>query len=153
MLSLLIDSFENRDVAIADITGAYLFANMKDNEIIKIKNDAVDIMCKVDEGHKKYITYEKGIKVIYMALDKALYSCVQSALLWYNTFKSKLEHMRFEKNPCDPWIVNKKINNKQCTIFWYVVDIKILHQDYSIVSKVIEEIESNFGKMKVVRGN
>ena len=35
MLSLLIDSFENRDVAIADITGAYLFAYMKDNEIIK----------------------------------------------------------------------------------------------------------------------
>ena len=49
MLSLLIDSFENRDVTIADITGAYLFTNMKDNEIIKIKNDAIDIMCKVDE--------------------------------------------------------------------------------------------------------
>ena len=35
MLSLLIDSFENRDVAIADITGAHLFANMKDNKILK----------------------------------------------------------------------------------------------------------------------
>ena len=64
MLSLLINSFENRDVTIADNTGAYLFANMKDNEIIKIKNDAVDIMCKVDEGYKKYITYEKGNKGI-----------------------------------------------------------------------------------------
>ena len=31
MLSLLIDSFENKDVAIADIIGAYLFANMRDN--------------------------------------------------------------------------------------------------------------------------
>ena len=31
--------------------------------------------------------------------------------------------------------------------------MKISHQDYSMVSKVIEEIESYFGKMKVVRGN
>ena len=78
----MIDSFENKNAVIADITGAYLFANMKDNEIIKIKNDAVDIMCKVYEGYKKYITYEKGNKVIYMKLDNALYGCVQSALLW-----------------------------------------------------------------------
>ena len=90
ILSLLIGSFDNRDVAITDIADAYLFANMEENEIIDIKNDAVDIMCKVDKSYQKFLIYEKGNKVIYMKLNKALYSCVRSALLWYNTFKSKL---------------------------------------------------------------
>ena len=110
-------------------------------------------MCKVDEGYKKYITYEKGNKVMYMKLDKALYGCVQSALLWHNTFKSKLEQMGFKINPYDPYIANKEINNKQCTKCWFVDDMKNFHEDYSVVSKVTEEIESDFGKMKVMRGN
>ena len=31
--------------------------------------------------------------------------------------------------------------------------MKISHQNESVISKVIEEIESDFGKMKVARGN
>ena len=52
-------------------------------------------MCKVDEGYKRDIIYEKGNKVIYMKLDKTLYGCVQSVLLWHNTFIHKLEQMEF----------------------------------------------------------
>ena len=63
-------------------------------------------MCKVDEGYKKYMIYQKGNKV--MKLDKALYGFVQLVLLRYNTFKSKLEQMGFEINTNDPCIANKK---------------------------------------------
>ena len=86
-------------------------------------------------------------KVIYMKLDKALYGCIQSSLLWYNIFKSKLEQMGFKINAYDTCNASKEINNKQCTICWYVYDMKISHQDYSVVSKGIEEIESDFGKI------
>ena len=73
-------------------------------------------MCKIDEGYKKYVTYEKGNKEIYMKVDKALYGCVQSSLLWYNTFKSKREQMGFKINLYNTCTANKEINNKQCTI-------------------------------------
>ena len=89
-----------------------------------LKKDAVDIMCKVDEVNKNYITYEKENKVIYMKVEKALYCCVQSALLWWNTFKSKLEQMGFKLNPYEPCIANKEINNKWYTICWCVDDMK-----------------------------
>ena len=61
--------------------------------------------------------------------------------------------MGFEIKPCDPCISNKEINNKQSTICWYVDKIKILHLDNCVVSKIIEQIKSDLGKMKVVRGN
>ena len=39
ILSLLIDARENRDVATADIVGAYLIAEMKDHVIIKLTGE------------------------------------------------------------------------------------------------------------------
>jgi hypothetical protein len=43
-------------------------------------------------------------------------------------------------------------NGTQCTVVWYVDDNKISHIDPTVVSMIIEKIESKFGKMTVVRG-
>jgi hypothetical protein len=83
---------------------------------------------------------------------KALYGCVQSALLWYELFSSTLEAAGFELNPYDTCVANKTINGKQCTIAWYVDDNKISHMDPKIVTHIIETIEARFGKMTVTRG-
>jgi len=57
--------------------------------------------------------------------------------------------MGFELNPYNPCITNKMIHGKQCTIVWYVNDNKISHVDPAVVSRIIEAIESKFGKMTV----
>jgi hypothetical protein len=44
------------------------------------------------------------------------------------------------------------IDEKQCTIAWYVDDNKISHVSSHIVTKIIERIEARFGKMTVTRG-
>ena len=93
MITLLVDAHEHRNVATADMAGAYLLANMKDFVLIKIARTAVDIMCKVNSSYKNYICIEKGQKSLYLQLTKALYGCMQSALLWYETFKGCLEDM------------------------------------------------------------
>ncbi|KAI2490768.1 Reverse transcriptase (RNA-dependent DNA polymerase) [Fragilaria crotonensis] len=98
------------------------------------------------------MTVENGAKVIYVRLIKALYGCVQSALLWYEMFHSYLEEIGFERNPYDPCVANKVINGKQCTVAWYVDDMKISHVDPNVVTQVIEQIEDRFGKMTVTRG-
>ena len=58
----------------------------------------------------------------------------------------------FRLNPYDPCVVNQTINGEQCTICWYVDDLKILHADPSVVPNVIKKIEKKFGKMTVKRG-
>ena len=77
---------------------------------------------------------------------------MQSAILWYDTFKGCLEDMGFKVNKYDPCVANKTINGKQCTICWYVDDTKISHVDAEVVSMVIRKIYERFGKMVVTRG-
>ena len=77
---------------------------------------------------------------------------MQSALLWYQTFKGCLSELGFTINPYDPCVANKTINKKQCTVAWYVDDTKISHEDPKVVDWVIQKIEEKFGKMSVTRG-
>ena len=60
--------------------------------------------------------------------------------------------MGFNLNPYDTCVANKTINNKQCTIVWYVDDTKISHVDSIVVTKIIKAIEEKFGDMTVTRG-
>ena len=72
---------------------------------------------------------------LYMRLNKALYGCMQSALLWYQMFKEKLEKMGFVVNEYDPCVANKEVRGKQCTIVWYVDDSKVLYAEEEVVDK------------------
>ena len=146
------DAHEGRDVAIADVVGAYLKANMTDFTILKFTGESVDIMCKMNPAYEEYVAVENGKRVLYVQLLKALYGCVCSALLWYEMFAGALVEMGFELNPYDNCVANKMIEGKQCTIAWYVDDMKISHVDPNVVTQVIEDIENKFGKMSVTRG-
>ncbi len=120
MLSTMIDAYEERDVATADVAGAYLHADQDDFTLIKLEGASVDIMCDVCEEYKEFVTYENGKKVLYLRLLKALYGCAKSALLWHELFTGTLTHMGFELNPYDTCVANKVVNEKQCTTAWYV---------------------------------
>jgi len=120
--------------------------------LIKYEGDSVDIMCKINPAWEKLVTIENGKKVLYLRLLKALYGCVRSALLWYELFVSTLQKQGFELNPYDACVANKMINVEQCTIAWYVDDNKILHIDPAVVTAIIKNIESKFGKLTVTRG-
>ena len=60
--------------------------------------------------------------------------------------------MGFTINPYDRWIANKEINGHQCTIVWYVDDVKVSHHDENTVKDIIKKIEENFGEMDPVYG-
>ena len=112
MLTLLVDTHERRNVAMADVAGAYLFADIDDNVLIKIMGESADIMCKVEPSYMKFVTNERGKKTLYLKLTKALYGCIQSALLWYRTFKGCLEGLGFKLNPYDPCVANITIEGE-----------------------------------------
>jgi len=152
LISLIVDAHEQRDVAVADVVAAYLKADMNDYTLLKFMGESVDIMCKMNPKYEEYVTTESGKKVLYVQLLKALYGCVVSALLWYELFSGHLKEMGFEINPYDSCIANKLINGKQCTIAWYVDDMKISHVSKDVVTQIIQELEKKFGKMSVTRG-
>lgn len=151
MTTLLVDALEGRDVAFADVPGAYLHAKMKDFVAMIITGEEVDILCKLKPEWNEFVVGEGKNKRLYVRLNKALYGCVQSALLWYELYSETLEGMGFQINPCDLCVANAVIKGKQCTICWYVDDNKISHVDPTVVDDIIAKIEAKFGKMTVTR--
>ena len=101
-----------------------------------------------------YVEYEKGRKVIYLKLKKALYGCMQSSLLWWKLLTSTLvEKMGFVLNPYDLCVANKTVNGNQLTILWYVDDLKISHIEKQVVLNTIKQLEEYFGNLTVTSGN
>ena len=103
--------------------------------LLKLEGEFVDIMCDVNPEFKKCVITEGKKQVLYLRVLRALYGCIQSALLWYNLFSTTLQGMGFKVNPYDRCVANKDINGKQCTIVWYVDDNVVSHADDKVVTK------------------
>ena len=111
---------------------------MEDFTTLKLEGDMVDLMVQVDlDKYSKFVRYEHGKKVLYLRVLKALYGCIKSGLLWYNMFTNTLKGKCFIINPYDLYVANNTINDKQCTVTWYVDDLNISHVDSTVVDKVI----------------
>ena len=153
--SFVIDAFEERAIGIFDIPGAYLHADMKHDKgrvLMVLRDEFVDYMCEVDPKYLPYVQYIKGRKVLYLKVLRAIYGCIESALLWYELFTNTLKKMGFVINPYDKCVANKLINGSQCTIMWYVDNAKVSHKQQSVVENVIQHVEECFGKMNPTYG-
>ena len=134
LATLVIDAYEDRYVSISDVPGAYLHAEMPKGKLIlmRLVGKFVDIMCEVNPEYLKYVRHECGVKVLYLRVLRAIYGCLESALLWYNLYSTTLAKIGFELNPYDLCVANKIINGSQCTIAFYVDDNKIAHKDPAV---------------------
>jgi len=122
---------------------------MDDLVLMKFTGESVDMLCKLNPEHESLVVTENGVKVLYVCLIKAIYGCVKSAFLWYEMFSTRLQDMGFVLNPYDPCIANCMIDEKQCTVAWYVDDTKISPEDPRVVSMIIDHLEEHLGKMMV----
>ena len=154
MSTLVIDAHEKRDVAIFDVPGAYLHAKFPKDKLVlmRLKDEFVDIMCKVNPEFLKHVKQEKGRKVLYLRVLRALYGCIESALMWYNLFAKTLVDMGFILNPYDRCVANKTVNGSQLTVAWYVDDCKVSHADPEVVTDFIDSLKPHFGELTTSRG-
>ena len=140
-------------MAVVDIPGAYLSADMEDEVHIVFRGTLLEMMVVADpELYRPFVSYETGKPVIYFRLQKALYGYLKSALLFYEKLVGDLEAYRFRINPYDPCVANKMICGKQLTVCWHVEDLKISCVDANEVTKMMQWLESDYGKMHGSRG-
>ena len=96
-ITSVINARENREVTIVDLPGAFLYAENDQDVIMFMRGRLAELMTMIaPQMYRKYVTIEKGQKVLYVKVQKSLYG--------------------FEVNPYDPCIANKVINGKQMTI-------------------------------------
>lgn len=75
-----------------DVPGAFRQVIFPDGKfvILKFENDFVGIMVDMDPRYASEVRFEGGKKVLYVRLIRALYGCMESALLWYKLYSEKL---------------------------------------------------------------
>ena len=67
-LSLIIDAYEERDIAIVDIAGAYFNAVIDEFIIVKLTGDYVSLMCDVCSELQEFVVTEHSEQVLYSYL-------------------------------------------------------------------------------------
>jgi Reverse transcriptase (RNA-dependent DNA polymerase) len=156
MISCTIDAKEGRDVAILDIPGAFMQVDMDEVVHMRLEGTMADLVVKLSpKTYEKYITYEGNKRVLYVQLKKALYGTLRASLLFWKRLTEVLKGWGFVVNPYDRCVANKIVNGKQCTILWHVDDLKISHHDPKVVSSIIAQLETEFGKeapLSITRG-
>ena len=58
---------------------------------------------------------------------KAIYGALEASLLFWEKLSKSLEEMRYQRNEYDWCVMQKIIDNKQCTILWNLDDLKTSH--------------------------
>ena len=61
---------EDRHIVVADVTSAYLNADMDDFVLIQLSGDDVDMMCNANPAYEKFITKNNGAENFIFAAQK-----------------------------------------------------------------------------------
>ena len=89
---------------------------------------------------------------VLVRLKRALYGCVQSALLWYQKLRSVLTEDGFEQNDYDRCVFNKTVDGKQITVAFHVDDLLVTSVLPGLVDGVVAKLEKTFSSVTVTRG-
>ena len=156
MLTSVVDAMEGRDIATVDIPGAFMQAEMDETVYMRLDGRMAELLVQINpKAYQEYIADENGRKTLYVKLNKALYGTLRAALLFWKKLTDVLTTLGFEINPYDWCVANKEIQGSTCTIIWHVDDLKISHLKASVVTSVINQISSVFGKeapLSITRG-
>ena len=89
---------EKRDVAIFDVPGAFLHAELGEDKcvLLKLEGEFVKIMCDVNPEYEQDIIYEDG-------QPKALYR-----MIWYSLYTEVILENGFKLSPVNRCVANKK---------------------------------------------
>jgi len=146
MMCLSIAAKEGRSVATADIGGAYLNADMDDEEVLMELEPALIEVVRTFLPNVDPFVDGRGKMVV--KLDKALYGCVQSALLWYQTLAEHLTSLGFTVNKYDKCVWNRNWRGSQITIMLYVDDLLITCKSDEAIDWLLAKLEERFVEVK-----
>ena len=136
MLTATIEALEGREMAVVDIPGAYLSAEMDDEVHVLFRGTLSEMMVVANPAlYRPFVSYETGNPVLNVRLQKALCGCLKSAILFYKKLVGDLEAYGFRINPYDQCVDNNIIYGKQPKVFWHVDNLKISCVDANEVKK------------------
>ena len=141
---------EHRKVITADVGGAYLNAKMKGTVLMTLSPFIVRRILNSFPDYNKFVNPDGSITV---ELLKALYGCIESAKLWFETICALLLKIDFTQNDADPCVFNRiESDGSQTTIGLYVDDLIMTSCNPSALNQIIDCMRSKFKEVTVHEG-
>ena len=146
MTVFCIAAHELRNAVVVDIGGAYLNADMDTGVVVHMRLDATmsKMMIKLDPEYEHY-TDNRGCIVV--RLDKALYSCVESAALWYENLLNTHAGLGYVKNEYEACVYNSSTDGVQCTVAVHVDDLIITSVDMRMIDALCRGLKGKYGEI------
>ena len=116
---------------------------------MRINREVSQIMTELYPDFLPFICSDGTLVV---ELDRALYGCLESALLWYQELSGFLSKIGFSPNPYDPCVMNRETKSGRATLAIYVDDILLTCSNPALATTIIQELEDEYKQLKVTRG-
>jgi hypothetical protein len=147
MMILSIAGAEKRDIRAFDVGNAFLEADMKEEDPIIVEFDRMTTqkLIRLQPDMEQYITQDGKL---YGRLQKALYGCKASALLWNQRLTQTLTNLSFKQNKFDRCVFNRDFNGEQLTVAIYVDDILCTCKNIEAINWMETELKREFKKVK-----
>ena len=134
---------EGHHVMTLDHKAAYLNATMRGPRVdMLLTPEVAEILCRIDSKYQRFLRPDRKIAV---KLKKALYGCVQSAVLWYQELASTLESMGFQANPYDICSFKRVRGDTTDKIMVYVDDLFITSKDEHVLTTISDTLKAKYG--------
>ena len=104
-----IAAHEYRKVRCYDIPSTFVNTEVDEDVLMVLKGNLVEMMVQIaPQVYRKYVmVYRKGMPILYVKSQKALYGLMRVSLLFYRKLRKELEAYGFKVNPYDPCMTNK----------------------------------------------
>ena len=79
-LTVVIDSWENHEVAIVNVPGAFMQVDMNKLMYVRLTGGMVQLLLEIEKDlYQNCVVYENGEMAMYVELLKALYGMIRAA--------------------------------------------------------------------------
>ena len=144
---LALAAHENRRIAVVDITGAYLNADMGTDIAVHMRLDPLisGLMMKLCNDYARFAD-ERGCIVV--RLQKALYGCIESAALWHDNQSETMRELGYEKNKHEECVFNRRTKEgTQCTVALHVDDLLITSASGQLIDELCAGLRLKYGEV------
>ena len=151
LIAASIAAHRGEHIMTLDHKAAYLNAAMIGHAVhVRLSKEVSALLCKLAPDHLQYMRHDGTIVV---KLQKALYGCIESAVLWYKELSSTLRNLGFTKNPYDECSFVRETNGRIDSILVYVDDLMISSKIQSVLTSIAEALRKKYTDITVKLGN
>ena len=150
-----IASHEERKVAVVDITGAFLHAEMDEENPVYVRIEPILAAILVKHYPEQFQGFiDPKTKSLLVKLLKALYGTIEAAKRWLVELLTTLNKEGYTCNDYDKCVLNfTDSTGTQCTICLYVDDLFITCKNQSTIQQLVQALKDKYGDVKAQYGD